>query len=88
VSASQPDIDRSETVEELLEERNRLWAELQWRRSMEAEAAYWRARAEDIEKSRWWKAGKPVRLVKKLRENPVTALEDLAHDLRVRRRGR
>jgi hypothetical protein len=88
VSASEPDLDRSETVDELLEERNRLWEELQRRRSMEAEAAYWRARAEDIEKSRWWKLGKPVRLAKKLRENPVTALEDLAHDLRVRRRGR
>jgi hypothetical protein len=88
VSASEPDLDGSETVDELLEERNRLWEELQRRRSMEAEAAYWRARAEDIEKSRWWKLGKPVRLAKKLRENPVTALEDLAHDLRVRRRGR
>jgi hypothetical protein len=88
VSAAEPDLDRSQTVDELLEERNRLWEELQRRRSMEAEAAYWRARAEDIEKSRWWKLGKPVRLAKKLRENPVTALEDLAHDLRVRRRGR
>jgi hypothetical protein len=88
VSAPQPDIDRPEAVEELLEERNRLWAELQRRRSMEAEAAYWRARAEDIEQSRWWKAGKPLRLIKRLRRDPVTALENLAHDLRVRRRGR
>jgi hypothetical protein len=55
---------------------------------MEAEAAYWRARAEDIEQSRWWKAGKPLRLIKRLRRDPVTALENLAHDLRVRRRGR
>jgi hypothetical protein len=88
VSASQPDIERSETVEELLDERNRLWAELQRRRSMDEEAAYWRKRAEDIEESRWWRAGRPLRLAKRLKADPVGTLETLAHDLRLRRRGR
>jgi len=84
--SAQPDIERTESLEELLEERNRLWDELQKRRSMEEEAAYWRARAEDIERSRWWKAGKPLRLMKRLREDPVVALRNLTHDLSVRRR--
>jgi hypothetical protein len=77
-----------EAYEELLEERNRLWEELQRRRSMEEEAAYWRQRAEDIEGSRWWRAGKPLRVAKRLRADPVGTLESIAHDLRLRRRER
>jgi hypothetical protein len=86
VSASGPDIERSEAFEELLEERNRLWEELQRRRSMEEEAAYWRQRAEDLEGSRWWRAGFPLRVAKRLRSDPVGTLEGIAHDLRLRRR--
>jgi hypothetical protein len=86
VSTPEQDIEQSEAFQELLDERNRLWAELQRRRSMEDEASYWRGRAEDIERSRWWRAGLPLRVAKRLRSDPVGTLESIAHDLRLRRR--
>jgi hypothetical protein len=54
------------SYEELLEERNRLWEELQRRNAMEEDLAYWRGRAADIERSRWWRAGEPLRELKRL----------------------
>ena len=75
-------------LREALEERNRLWEELQRQRALEADLAYWRARAEDIERSRWWRAGKPLRLAKRLLANPADTLEELSYGIRDRRRGR
>jgi hypothetical protein len=80
-------VNSEEALRELLDERNRLWAELQQCRSMAEEASYWRKRAEDIEGSRWWRAGLPLRVAKRLRSDPVGTLESIAHDLSVRRRG-
>jgi hypothetical protein len=81
--------DRTEqALAEALEERNRLWEELQRQRALEADLAYWRARAEDIERSSWWRLGKPLRLAKRLLANPADTLEDLSYGIRDRRRGR
>jgi hypothetical protein len=77
---------RGQSFDDLLEERNRLWAELQERASMEEEAAFWRSRVEDIERSRWWRLGKPFRLVRRLRDDTPGTLDAIAHDLRLRRR--
>jgi hypothetical protein len=73
---------------EALEERNRLWHELQEHRSVEQDLNYWRARAQDIEQSRWWRAGAPLRLAKRILDDPAGTFEQLAYGLRERRRGR
>jgi hypothetical protein len=87
VTSTQPDRTRTE-LDELLAERNRLWEELQRRRAVEADLAYWRARAQDVERSRWWRAGAPIRLAKRLLAEPAETLEQLAYGVRDRRRGR
>jgi hypothetical protein len=69
-----------------LQERNQLWAELQKRRSTEQDLAFWRNRAEDMERSRWWRAGAPLRLVKRVLSDPAAALSDSCGALRERRR--
>jgi hypothetical protein len=83
--------ERAERAEEALraavEERNRLWHELQERRSAEQDVAYWRERASDIERSRWWRAGFPLRYVRRFLEDPAGMLEGRAHAIRRRRRG-
>jgi hypothetical protein len=80
---SEPD---RQAYDDLLAERNRLWEELQRRRSLEQEAEYWRSYAAGIERSRWWKLGKPLRFVKRLREDPSKTLDEVAYDLRHRDR--
>ena len=69
-----------------VEERNRLWAELQEKNATEAEADYWRKRASDIERSRWWRAGFPLRYLKRFRSDPAGMLEGRAAAIRRRRR--
>jgi hypothetical protein len=69
-----------------VEERNRLWAELQRKNATEAEAEYGRKRAADIEQSRWWKAGFPLRYLKRFRSDPAGMLEGRAAAIRRRRR--
>ena len=69
-----------------VEERNRLWAELQEKNATEAEADYWRKRAADIEQSRWWRAGYPLRYLKRFRSDPAGMLEGRAAAIRRRRR--
>jgi hypothetical protein len=69
-----------------VEERNRLWAELQQKNATEAEADYWRQRAADIERSRWWRAGFPLRYLKRFRSDPAGMLEGRAAAIRRRRR--
>ena len=81
-------VDPTDSLQEALEERNRLWQELQRQRAVEADLAYWRSRAEDMERSRWWRLGKPFRLGKRLLANPTDTLEELSYGLRERRRGR
>jgi hypothetical protein len=88
MSTPQHDGQLSAAYEELLEERNRLWEELQECRSMEEEAVYWRQRAQDIEGSRWWRAGMPFRVAKRLKSDPAGTLSDIAHDLHFGRRDR
>jgi hypothetical protein len=91
---SEPELDSEErarraeqALEEVLAERNRLWEELQRQRSLEQEAEYWRSYAAGIERSRWWRAGKPLRLLKRLRDDPAGTLDDTAYTLRHRDRG-
>ena len=76
-----------EALAAALEERNRLWAELQRRNAVEAERDYWLNRAQDIERSRWWRAGRPLRIIQKFRRDPAGMLEGQATDIRQRRRG-
>jgi hypothetical protein len=92
VSEPAPDPnERARLAEEALaaavEERNRLWAELQRRNATEAEAEYWRQRATDIERSRWWRAGFPLRYAKRFMSDPAGMLEGRAAAIRRRRRG-
>jgi len=76
-----------EALEEVVAERNRLWAELQRRNAMEADLDYWRGRAADIEQSRWWKIGFPLRYMKRFKKDPAGMLEGRAAAIRRRRRG-
>jgi hypothetical protein len=76
-----------EALAEMTDERNRLWAELQRRNAVEADLEYWRGRASDIERSRWWRAGKPLRVLKIFRRDPAGVLMDQAARIRRRRRG-
>jgi hypothetical protein len=88
VSVADQQTEGSEAYQQLLEDRNRMWAELQERRSTEEEAAYWRTRAQDIERSRWWRIGAPVRLAKRISADPPGTLQSISHELRLRRRKR
>lgn len=89
--ATDPD-ERARRAEEALaaatEERNRLWVELQRKNATEADAEYWRTRAADIERSRWWRAGFPLRYLKRFVSDPAGMLEGRAAAIRRRRRGR
>jgi len=76
-----------EALAAAIEERNRLWTELQRKNATEAEADYWRKRAEDIERSRWWQAGFPLRYLKRFMSDPAGMLEGRAAAIRRRRRG-
>jgi hypothetical protein len=82
---SEPGSD--ETLEQVVAERNRLWAELQQKNAAEADLEYWRNRAADIERSRWWRAGFPLRYLKKWVDDPAGMLEGRAFAIRRRRRG-
>lgn len=73
-------------LKEALDERNRLWDELQQQKAVEADLAYWRSMAEGYERSRWWKLGKPLRIAKRVIADPPGTLDAIAHDLRQRRR--
>ena len=83
--------ERARRAEEALaaavEERNRLWAELQQKNATEADAEFWRGRAADVERSRWWRAGFPLRYVKRFVSDPAGMLEGRAAAIRRRRRG-
>ncbi|HEV7847362.1 MAG TPA: hypothetical protein VGO83_14005 [Thermoleophilaceae bacterium] len=91
---SEPGIDSEErarraeeALAEVTRERNRLWAELQSRNAAEADIEYWQNRASDIERSRWWKAGFPLRYAKRFVKDPAGMLEGRAAAIRRRRRG-
>ena len=91
MTAQGSDEERAERAEkalhDALEERSRLWHELQELRSAEQDVAYWRQRTLDIERSRWWRAGFPLRYMKRFLEDPAGMLEGRAHAIRRRRRG-
>jgi hypothetical protein len=80
-------VSDKEALEQAIEERNRLWAELQRKNAVEADLEYWRTRAADIERSRWWRAGFPLRYLKKWLDDPAGMLEGRAFAIRRRRRG-
>jgi hypothetical protein len=87
-AGSDPDDTPADALQEALEERNRLWEELQRRRAVESDLEYWRSRARGIERSRWWRAGAPLRLAKRILAEPATTLEQIAFRLKQRRRDR
>ena len=78
--------DVEQQLRDALEERNRLWEQLQERNATEQELGYWRGRAQDIEGSRWWRAGAPLRIAKRVMADPAAALSDAAGHLREKRR--
>lgn len=80
-------MDSPDPLQDALEERNRLWEELQRKNALEADLDYWRQRATDIERSRWWRAGFPLRYAKRFMKDPAGMLEGRAHAIRRRRRG-
>jgi hypothetical protein len=80
-------VSEREELERAIEERNRLWSELQKKNALEADLEYWRNRATDIERSRWWRAGFPLRYLKRFVDDPAGMLEGRAHAIRRRRRG-
>jgi hypothetical protein len=71
-------VSGEQSLQEVIAERNRLWEELQRRASVEADLEYWRTRAQDIERSRWWRAGDPFRLAKRALRDPESAFDALA----------
>lgn len=73
-----------ETLEQVLEQRNRLWAELQRLRSQERELEHWRSYALDLETSIWWQASEPLRIVWRAIVDAAAALSAIAHRLRER----
>lgn len=75
--AADPGVD--ERFEQLLEERNRLWAELQRARALEREAEHWRSRALALEASITWRASEPLR---RLIRDPLGTLVSMARRLR------
>jgi hypothetical protein len=77
-----------EALAEMTEERNRLWAELQEKNAMEADLEYWRGRAAGMESSRWWRAGKPLRVLKAFRRDPAGVMMEQAGRIRRRQRGK
>jgi hypothetical protein len=79
-------VSDKEALEQAIEERNRLWAELQEKNAVEADLEYWKGRAADIERSRWWRAGFPLRYLKKFMSDPAGMLEGRAYAIRRRRR--
>jgi hypothetical protein len=80
-------VSEKEALERATEERNRLWAELQKKNATEADLEYWQGRVADIERSRWWRAGFPLRYLKRFVDDPAGMLEGRAHAIRRRRRG-
>lgn len=87
-TAEERAVQAEAALQAALQERNKLWAELQERHSTDQDLAFWRGRAEDIERSRWWRAGAPLRLAKRVLADPAAALSDSAGALRERRRTR
>ncbi len=71
---------------ESLEERNRLWADLHLHRSKERELAELRLRLAKVERSGWWRAGKPLRRARRAAEDPALAAAVLLGWLRRLRR--
>ena len=76
---------QDEALAQALEERNRLWAQLQEREAQYAELEHWRRRVADIEGSLAWRITKPLRLLKRALSEPVTALQVLTRWVQDRR---
>jgi len=62
-----------QALEHALEERSRLWAELQLHRSQERELEHLRRRLTEVEGSVWWRLGGPLRLAPKAIRDPGMA---------------
>jgi hypothetical protein len=78
--------ERAEAALQLaLAERNRLWEELQRRTAQERELEHLRRRLAEIEGSAWWRAGAPLRLLRRALADPVLAVEVLLARLRALR---
>jgi len=82
ITPEQRDSRAEQALEQVLEERSRLWAELQLHRSQERELDYLRQRLEEVERSTWWRLGAPLRLASKAVRDPVMAVKVLYAYLR------
>ncbi len=71
-----------QALEQALEERSRLWGELQLHHSQERELEYLRRRLAEVEGSTWWRLGAPLRLASKAVRDPVMAVKVLYAYLR------
>ncbi len=71
-----------DALQAALEERNRLWEELQSRQARDVELEYWRARATAMESSLSWQLTAPLRLALRALANPLAALRAVARRLR------
>jgi hypothetical protein len=81
-------VSDKDALEQAIKERNELWSELQRKNAREADVEYWKGRAMGMERSRWWRAGFPLRYLKRLVDDPAGMLEGRAHAIRRRRRGK
>ena len=68
-------------LREALAERNRLWDELQLREAEARDAVELHRRLEAMERSGWWRAGAPLRLLSAVVRDPGWALGVLARRL-------
>ena len=74
-----------EALQAALEERNRLWEQLQAREASERELEYWRRHASAMETSLSWRITAPLRLAERGLRDPVSALRAVARRLRALR---
>ena len=82
ITPEERDARAEQALEQVLEERSRLWAELQLHHSQERELEHLRLRLAEVEGSTWWRLGAPVRLASKAVRDPVMALKVLYAYLR------
>lgn len=85
VTAEQRAEQAEAALAQALEERNRLWEQLQTQRADEVELEALRARASSIEQSRWWRLGAPLRIARRAAGDPQWLLLVIQGRLRSRR---
>jgi hypothetical protein len=78
--------ERESALEEVLEERNRLWEELNRRAAQEHELDHLRATVRAMEGSLSWRVTRPLRAGKRFVEADLPRLRERLRERRARRR--